>query len=170
MKRFVTIITICVFLGYILMTMAVVTPNLFKKSYIRKTTNKVKYGIGIGVLFDRPNTLVGKSVTYRFYQHGAWQKNQQLLEPLFEEYSTTGNFAALKHCRLDAHLVRKIHTVSKHSGNTKMFKSNAFAAFKDHLLYSHNNKIKPDSIEVYYYIENFETNSMDLLLKFKCKP
>jgi len=170
MKRIVTLITCCAVFAYIIMALSQIYPPIFKKSKIGNATDKIKYRIGIGVLFDRPKTLTGKSVTYRFYQNGKWQKKQLLLEPLFDEYKKSGNFAALKHCRLDSQLAAGIHRVGKHRDISKMKQSKRYAEFMDHIIYKHNKNVKPDSVEVSYYIKNYKTGRLHLSLTFKGKP
>jgi len=170
MKRFIAIFTIFIFLGYILVAIYPYTPSFYQKSYTGKATRKIKKILAYGALFDRENAIISKSVSYRFYQNGKWQQSQLLLEPLFNDYVTTGNFAALKHCRLDVRLVVRINQINKHKGIIKMLKSKEYTQFTDHLFYRHNQNIKPDSLEVSYYVKDYETNSMNLSLIFKCKP
>jgi len=170
MKRLITVITCCIVVGYIFLALYPFAPTYIKNSHVSGMTNKVKKILGLGALFDRPNTLIGKSATYRFYQNGKWQPKQQLLEPLFEDYKLSGNIAALKHCRLDGNLVWNIAYIANLDGVEKMRHSKEYAEFLDHLIYRHNHNIKPDSLEISYYTKNFETDSLDLSLTFKVKP
>jgi len=170
MKRIITIATICAFLGYILLAIYPYVPVYFQKSYTGRVIRKVKKTLAYGPLFDRENALISKSASYRFYQNGKWQQSQLLLEPLFSDYTATGNFAALKHCRLDTRLVVRINHINKHRGIIKMLKSKEYEEFTDHLFYRHNRNIKPDSLEVFYYIKDYESNNMIMSLNFKCKP
>jgi len=169
MKRLITIVTYCILLGYALIVIFPAAPSFIQKSYIGKTKKKVKKAIGMGILFNRESALISKSVSYRFYQNGKWQQNRLLLEPLFNDYNASGNFAALKHCRLDSHLIGELQYIGKHKGIPAMLKSKAYAEFLDHLIYRHNGNIKPDSLEMSYYEKNYETDKLNLSLTFKCK-
>lgn len=170
MKRIISLITCCVCFAYILMAIYNLSPSYFQQFYIGKVIGKIKYRIGMGILFDRPKSLISKSVSYRFYQNGKWQQNQLLLEPLFDDYKAHGNFAALKHCRLDSQLASRVHSFGKRKGIATMKESKIYAEFIDHLIYRHNKNIKPDSIEVFYYTKNYKTDSLHLSLTVKCKP
>jgi hypothetical protein len=128
-----------------------------------------KHILGIGVLFDRKASAISKSASYRFYQNGKWGQKELLLEPLFEDYKRSGNIAALKHCRLDWYLAFDVNRVYRQKGITKMKQSKEYTEFLNHLFYRHNNNIKPDSLEIFYYIRNPETDSLRLALNFKSK-
>ncbi|WP_154652568.1 hypothetical protein [Flavobacterium rivuli] len=170
MKRVITITTCCICFAYISMAVYNLYPSHLKKFYLGKTLGKIKHQIGLGVLFDRPNSLIGKSVIYRLYQNGKWQENQQLLEPLFNDYKENGNFAALKHCRLDSQLAGRIHTIGKRQGIEKMKQSKKYKEFINHLIYRHNKNVKPDSLQIFYYIKDYKSNKLHLSLNFVCQP
>jgi len=170
MKRFITITTGFVFLGYLLLMIFPVTPAYFKSSYIGETTKKAKAALGFGPLFVSESASVSKSASYRLYQNGKWQQRQLLLEPLYNDYVTHGNYAALKHCRLDAYLVAELYIIRKHKGVPEMLKSSVYAEFTNHLIYRHNHNIKPDSLEVSYYNKDHATNRLNLIATFKAKP
>lgn len=170
MKRFITILTGLILFSYLLIAMYSFSPPFFKRTYVGKVSYKVKRILGFGILFDRMVSLTGRSVTYRFYQDGKWQKNKLLLEPHFEDYRATGNFTSLKHCRLDSRLIADMHKIAKRNGIEKMKQSKVYAEFLDHLLYSHNHNVRPDSLEVFYYIRDYETDTLHLSLNFKVKP
>ncbi|KGO84605.1 hypothetical protein Q765_20695 [Flavobacterium rivuli WB 3.3-2 = DSM 21788] len=170
MKRIITILTGVALLCYFFIAIYNFCPPFYKQSYVGRASNKVSGILGFGVLFDRMLSLTGRSVTYRFYQGGRWQENKLLLEPLFDDYRATGNLTSLKHCRLDTRLVSDIHKTARRKGIQKMKESKAYAEFLDHLLYSHNQNIRPDSLEIFYYIRNYETDALHLSLNFKDKP
>jgi len=170
MKRFITITTGCVFLGYIMLMALPIMPAFFQNSFIGKTTKKARIALGFTVLFISKSASVSKSVSYRFYQKGKWQQSQLLLEPFFDHYKTSGDFSSLKHCRLDSYLMMEVYAVYKHKGIEKMLKSDVYSEFKSHLFYRHNQDTKPDSLEVSYYIKDSKTKRLNLLLTFKDKP
>lgn len=170
MKRFITILTIFIFFGYILIAIYPFTPAFFKKSYTGIIAKKAKVALGFGPLFISKRASISKSISYKFYQQGKWQHSQLLLEPLFEDYKTSGSFSALKHCRLDSYLMAEAYLINKYNGTEKMLKSNVYSEFASHLFYRHNQNITPDSLEVSYYIKDNKTNRLTLLLTFKDKP
>jgi len=170
MKRLITIVTGLILISYILIAGYRFTPPFFKHSFAGRVTNKVNGILGFGILFDKLKSLTGTSASYRFYQDGKWEEKKLLLEPLFNDYRATGNLTSLKHCRLDSHLVAGIHKIAKRNGIEKMKQSKVYNEFIDHLIYSHNKNIRPDSLEVFYYIKNYDADTMHLALNFKVKP
>lgn len=168
MKRLVSIITIGVVFGYIIIAIYSSMPTFFKKSHPGKAFLKAKTILAQGPLFTR--SLRNNTGTYRFYQNGKWEREQRLLEPLFNEYTATGNFAALTHCRLDIRLFSKLNRIGRSEGIDKLRQNKAYSEFVDHLIFRHNNNVKPDSIEIAYYKTDFKRDSHKLLLTFKCKP
>jgi len=168
MKRLVSIVTIGVVFGYIMIALYASMPTFFKKSHPGKATLKAKAILAQGPLFSR--SLRNNSGTYRFYQNGKWEQKQLLLEPLFNDYTATGNFAALTHCRLDIRLFSKLNRIGRSEGIDKLRQNKAYSEFVDHLIFRHNNNVKPDSIEIAYYSRDLVKNSQKLLLTFKCKP
>lgn len=156
-------------LGYMVIVIYPTVPVAVQNTFPGKVSKAVKYKLGFGPLFDRAPTLEGKTVSYRFYQNGTWQPYQQLLEPSFKEYRTSGNIGALRHCRLDARLLADLNIIYKSDGLEKMKQSNTAAVFLEHLVYRHNKSVKPDSVEVNYY-KIFRPDSLQLLLNFKSKP
>jgi len=169
MKRFVTITTGCIIIAYIVLTLYSISPLYANYTPVRKIAISTKKMLGMGRLFTSKNAAVGKSVSYRFYKNGKWSKSQLLLEPLFNRYLETGNVASLKHCRLDAYLSRDIHRIAQKNGIEKMRQSKEYAEFIDHLFYRHNNDIRPDSLQVQFYVRDYKTDSLHLTLTFKSK-
>lgn len=170
MKRFITIVTGCIFLWYAGILLYPLLPGAVKTSYSNTIFKKARISSGLAILFDQRATLTGVTVSYRLYQKGSWEPEQQLLEPLFNDYITSGNLSSLKHCRLDAHLIQNVYNVRKYGGAKKMITSRAYARFSDHLFYSHNNNVRPDSLEVHYYEKQNDPNRLQLMLTFKSKP
>jgi hypothetical protein len=170
MKRLITIITCCVIFGYIFIAVFQLSHGILKRRSFAVGIHKVENMLGLGVLFDRPHTLIGRSVTYRFYQRGEWQPKRQLMEPLFEKYKMFGDISALKHCRLDGSMTRDILYIENHYGIEKMKRSRQYSEFLEHLFYSHNQNVKPDSLEIFIYIKDYETGSLNLSLNFKDEP
>jgi len=169
MKRLVVFITGLVFLWYFGTIIYSLYPYKIKSSVVKKVFKTAKLDIGLGALFHMPGSLSKKSVSYRFYERGKWQNQQELLQPLFNEYIEFGNLAALKHCRLDANLIYKIYTICEAHGMEQAQKSSDYNEFITHIFAFHKTESIPDSLDIsYYHINN--DNTSRLLLNFKSTP
>lgn len=169
MKRLIAVATLCVFLWYGGVMVYPLLPAVVKTPHVKAVFKKTRISSGLGVLFDREETFMRRYVSYRFYQDGKWQKEQQLLEPLFNDFKNRGNFAALRHCRLDMHLVVNVHSNSKRFGIDGMLKKQGWARLKDHMLYRHTGPVKPDSLELTYTVKKHDADTLQTLLTFKSK-
>lgn len=167
MKRLATILICALFGGYLLVwCSAINTRWLGLTPFLKSPLQQVKMFSGVGVLFVKDASLQKYATQYRFYQQGAWQNWQQLEEPLFNEYISTGRLASLKHNRLDRQLVKTMVAIGRRQGVAKMSRSMAFKVFMQHLFYAHNQGLKPDSVAIRYN----SIKKHKAILAFKCKP
>lgn len=169
MKRLVAIAAGVVFLWYAGVIIYPLFPTVVKTPKANVVFDKIRITVGLGSLFNRPGSLTKRSVYYRFYENGKWQKEQCLMQPIFENYRATGSFASLTHLRLDENLIFKVYRVFKTRDMEAAKKTKAYAAFSDHMFSHHAGNTKADSLEVSYYVNNND-NTSELLLNFKCTP
>jgi hypothetical protein len=136
--------------------------------YLGGTVKAVKKFIGLGGLFYLDNTLKNNSTNYRFFKNNQWQAWQTLEQPLFEDYIESFNFDALHHCRIDRKLVGDLVNLKKKSDN--LISTVQMDAFLTHLLYAHNNGLRPDSVEIRVAQHLPKEGKSIPLLKVKLKP
>lgn len=168
-KRFITISTIFILLGYIMLLISNISPSVSTSIGFEKAAVKGRSYLGFGALFVKVNSPHGGTATYRLYQNGKWSKTANLLDPMFNEYCKTGNLATLRHCRNDYFLLMKLKNLAKLKGYTKMQHTKAYKKFINHLLYRHSQNIAPDSIEISYYLKVYKTNRLEKALHIKTK-
>lgn len=170
MKRFISLSTLTALLLFFGTLLYVMVPGFSAIPKLGPGIKKIRKNTGTGVLFDRESSVVSREVVYRFYKNGSWKSWEKMQEPLYEEYSTTGNYAALKHCRLEGNLIYFLYRSAEVNGAEKMKKIRFYRQFMSHLLLAHNEGAKPDSVQVaYYYLDNNAHNRLPLI-NFKVKP
>jgi len=125
---------------------------------------------GLGALFVSEDSMKHHATSYRFYQNGKWTDWQLLEEPLFEEYTSSGRLASLKHNRLDRRLGQKVVNINRKLGNLKTIDSKEFRAFTSHLFYGHNQNHKPDSLEIIFQQKVKQEEALKATFKVKCHP
>jgi hypothetical protein len=168
-KRFITILTISILLGYIMLLISNISPSVSTTIGFEKAAVKGRSYLGFGALFVKVNSPHGGTATYRLYQNGKWSKTTNLLDPMFNDYCMTGNLAVLRHSRNDYIILIKMNNLAKLKGNAKMQHTKTYRKFINHLVYRHSENIKPDSIEISYYLKEYKTNRLEKTLHIKTK-
>ncbi|MFP9098007.1 hypothetical protein ACLI09_03040 [Flavobacterium sp. RHBU_24] len=167
MKRFIAITAGCILLGLFALTIRAMVAVTVTVPFMKNAGRTVQKYCGLGVLFNRESTVTGYATTYRLYQNGQWQRWQQLQQPSYDKYAQNGNYAALKHSRLDINLSRYFYNTAKDKTVEEVKGTKAYKEFAGHLLYCHSNGTRPDSLEVSYYQLHNAPDSLGLLLTFK---
>jgi hypothetical protein len=171
MKRALTICILFVFTGYIIVLFSAVNAfGVRKISFLGNTLSLSRQMAGLGSLFTREVSFNNFETNYRVHQNGKWETWQQFELPAFKDYIDNGNYAALKHNRLDIHLGQELYFKGAKQYPKDLSKTQAFNSFMAHLKYRHVNSQQIDSIEISYTKKWLDSNSIKRkvqLLKYK---
>ncbi|MFP9116004.1 hypothetical protein ACLI1A_18850 [Flavobacterium sp. RHBU_3] len=148
-----------------------VVPGFSRIPYVGPAVKQAKLNSGIMVLFMSEKGLTQSPIYYRYYTDGKWQAREKLMDSLFETYSKTGYYGALKHCRLDGAISRNLYHEVKAGRIENIEEKRIFMLLKKHFIQSHSNNKVVDSVEFSFYApDTISHKEMKLLLTIKDTP
>lgn len=171
MKRFITIIALLIPILAVAVLAYSVVPGLSRIPYVGTAVKQAKRKAGVVVLFKSEKGLSERPMHYRYYTGGKWQAGEKLQDGLFETYSKTGHYGALKHCRLDGIISMHLYfeVMRGHVKNIK--EGRDFKLLKKHFIQSHSNNKVVDSVEFSFYApDTVAHKEAKLLLTIKDTP